>query len=159
VTIASVGGFNQSVTLSCVSIMLNGATATTVPPTCKFNPSSVTNASETSTLTISTTGRRAWLVPVSTRSRGLFYAMFLPILGMVLTGKGFRSRGRKLLRILLVSLTISVLLFLAACGGRNSGGGGGGGGGGGTPAGTYTISISGSAGSMVNTTKVTLNVQ
>jgi hypothetical protein len=157
VTIASVGGFNQSVTLSCASIMLNGAPATTAPPSCKFSPASVTNASGTSTLTISTTATSAWLVPVSTRPRGLFYAMLLPVLGIVLTGTGFRSRARRLLGILPFCLTISVLLFLAACGGGNSGGGGGGGGG--TPAGTYTISISGSAGSMVNTTKVTLTVQ
>lgn len=49
VTITSAGGFNQSVTLSCGSIMLNGAAATTAAPTCKFSPSSVSNASGTST--------------------------------------------------------------------------------------------------------------
>jgi hypothetical protein len=156
VTITSRGGFNQTVALTCGSIMLNGATATTALPSCKFSPPTVSNASGTSTLTISTTGPSAWLAPVFTRSRGLFYAMVLPILGIVLTGTGFRSRRRRLLGIPLVCLTISVLLFLAACGGGNSGGGGSGGG---TPAGTYTISISGSAGSAVNTTKITLTIQ
>jgi len=68
------------------------------------------------------------------------------------------SRRKKLLGILLASLMISGLPFLASCGGGNSGGGGGGGTGG-TPAGTYTISISGSAGPMAESAKVTLTVQ
>jgi len=158
VTIASVGGFNQSVTLSCASIMLNGSPATTAPPTCKFSPSSVSNASGISTLTINTTGPSAALAPVSTRSRALFYAMLLPILGIAVIGAGFGSRPKKLVRTSLACLMISGLLFLAACGGGSSGGGGGGGTGG-SPAGTYTISISGSAGAVVNATKVTLTVQ
>jgi len=60
--------------------------------------------------------------------------------------------------MVLTSMMILGLLVLAACGGGNSGGGGGGSGGG-TPAGSYTISISGSAGSLVSATKVTLTVQ
>jgi hypothetical protein len=158
VTVTSVAGFNQSVALSCGSITLNGVTATIAPPTCKFSPASVSNASGTSALTISTTGRSASLAPVSKRPRGLFYALSLPVLGLSLTGTRFRSSKKKLLAVLLVGLISSGLLFLAACGGGNSGTGGGGGGGG-TPAGTYTITISGSAGSMVNTATVTLTVQ
>lgn len=157
VTITSVGGFTQSVTLSCASIMLNGATATTAPPTCKFSPPTVTKASGTSTLTISTTGPSASLAPVSGRSHHLFYGLLLPIFGVALMGAGFVSRKKSLVGMVL-ALMISGLLLLAACGG-NSGGGNSGGTGGGTPAGTYTISISGSAGSMLNTTKVTLTVQ
>jgi hypothetical protein len=152
VTVTSVGGFNQSVALACGSITLNGAAATMAPPTCKFSPSSVSSGSGTSTLTLSTTGRSAALAPVSTRSRGMFYSMLLPILGMALMGRGFGVGQKKRLGILLVGLMISGLAFLAACGGGSSGGGG-------TPAGTYTISISGSAGSTVNTTAITLTVQ
>ena len=145
VTITSAGGFSQSVALSCGSIMLNGSPATTAPPTCKFSPSSVSNASGTSTLTISTTGPSAALVPVSNRSR-LFYALLLPIFGVALMGTGIISRKKRVLGMVLTSMMILGLLFLAACGGGNSGSGGGGSGGG-TPAGTYTISISGAAGS------------
>jgi hypothetical protein len=158
VTSTSGGGFNQSVTLSCGSITLNGAAATTAPPTCKFSPSSLSNGSGNSTLTISTTAASASLVPASTRSRGRFYAVLLPILGMVLMGTGFGSRGKKRFSIMLLLLAMTSLLFLAACGGGGSDGGGGGGTVG-TPAGSYTISILGSAGSMVNATKVTLTVQ
>jgi hypothetical protein len=145
VTITFVGGFNQTVTLACGSIMLNGSPATTDPPTCKFSPSSVSSASGTSTLTINTTGPTALLAPVSTRSGALFYAMLLPILGIAVIGAGFGSGPKKPVRTSLACLMISVLLFLAACGGGNSGVGGVTI----TPAGTYTISISGSAGSVV----------
>jgi FG-GAP-like repeat/Abnormal spindle-like microcephaly-assoc'd, ASPM-SPD-2-Hydin len=155
VTITSVGGFNQSVALACGTIMLNGSPAATAPPTCKFSPSSVSNASGTSTLTISTTGPTASLAPVSTRSRALFYAMLLPILGIAVIGAGFDSGPKKPVRTSLACLMISGLLFLAACGGGSSGGGGTR-----TPAGTYTFSISGSAGSVVEKPiTVTLIVQ
>ena len=66
----------------------------------------------------------------------------------VLLGNGDGRHGiyfeeEKLLGMVLASLMISGLLFLAACGGGSTGG---------TPAGTYTISISGSAGAVVNAT-------
>jgi hypothetical protein len=91
----------------------------------------------------------------SLRRSGLFYAVWLPIVGMALLGR-FGSRKKKL-GFLLVLLALSGLMFLAACGG--GGGNGGGGGGGGTPAGTYTITVTGTAGSAVKTTTVTLTVQ
>lgn len=156
VTITPGGGFNQSVTLSCGSITLNGVAAATAPPTCKFSPSSLTNGSGTSTLTISTTAASASFLPASTRSRSLFYAVLLPILGMTLIGSGLSSRRKKLLWIVLVCMTITGVLFLAACSGSSNGGGGSTTA---TPAGTYTISISGSAGSVMNTNRVTLSVQ
>jgi hypothetical protein len=84
--------------------------------------------------------------------------MLLPILGMALMGARFSSKKKKLLGAISGCIMIVGLLFLAACGG-SSGGGGGGGGTVSTPAGTYTISISGSAGSTVNATEVTLSVQ
>ena len=44
---------------------------------------------------------------------------------------------------MLLWIMLAALLILPACGGSGNGGGGGGGGGGGTPAGTYTITITG----------------
>jgi len=84
--------------------------------------------------------------------------MLLPILGVGLMGTGFGPRKKKWLGILLGCLLISGLMLLSACGGAGSGGGGGGGGGG-TPAGTYSVTISGAAGSVVQKTTVTLIVQ
>lgn len=155
ITVAATGGFNQGVALSC-SITLNGSAATTAPPACLFSPSSVADGSGTSMLTVSTTSSSALLARPSMRRSGLFYAIFLPLVGMALLGTGFASRRKSLLGLLLVCLMLSGLMFLAACGGGGSGGGNGGGG---TPPGTYTIKVSGTAGSTVNTTMVTLTVQ
>jgi FG-GAP-like repeat/FG-GAP repeat len=158
ITVATTGGFNAGVTLSCSSITLNGATATTAPPTCSFNPASVPSGAGTSTLTVSTTASSALLTPPAMRRSGLFYALWLPIGGLALIGAAVSSgsRRRKLLGMLLVCLMLSGVLFLAACGGGGSGNGGGSAG---TPAGTYTITVKGTAGSVSNTATVTLTVQ
>jgi hypothetical protein len=159
VTLVSTWGFKNSVTLSC-SITLNGSAATTAPPTCSFNPTSLSNGAGTSTLTVSTTANSASLTPPARRPSALFYALWLPLGGVALIGAGVpsRSRRRKLLDMLSVCLILTGLVFLAACGGSGSSGGGGGGGSG-TPAGTYTITVKGTAGSISNTATVTLTVQ
>jgi len=69
------------------------------------------------------------------------------LFSVLLTGEG-RKRSRRRLAILLAIFAIVAVLALVGCGGSssntNNGGGGGGGGGGGTPAGTYTINVTGS---------------
>jgi hypothetical protein len=99
-----------------------------------------------STLTITTTGASAAL----SRPSKFFYAMWLPIAGLSLVGMGFssaRSRRKKLLGFLMIAMVMTALFLMPACGGGSSGGGGGGGGGGGctgcTPAGSYTVTITG----------------
>jgi len=89
--------------------------------------------------------------------------MFLPIGGMAFLGTGFgaNSKKKKLLGFLLVCLVLSGLVFLGACSSSNHGGGGGGGGGG-TPAGNYTVTVTGTATGFVqggNPPQLTLNVQ
>jgi trimeric autotransporter adhesin len=66
---------------------------------------------------------------------------------------------RKMLGYCFVLLLVGGCLLQVACGGASIGGGGGGGGTGGTPAGTYTITVTGAAGSTQQTTEVTLTVQ
>jgi hypothetical protein len=149
VTVTATNGFTGAVSLSCSSITGGGSPA----PACSFSASSV-NGSGSSTLTVSTTGNTA----KNLRFTGVFYAMLLPIGGMTLLGAGFTSRRKKLIGILLICLVVSGLVFMVACGGGSSNGGGGGNGG--TPAGTYTITVQGTAsGATTQTQTLTLTVQ
>jgi hypothetical protein len=127
------------VTLSC-SI----APAVSPAPTCSFgntSPVTVTTSGGTATLTFSTVAATA----KAETTRGIFYALLLPMPGLLLVGVGFGSRGsrrRKLLGLLLLWMILAGLLMLPACGSSGNGGGGGGGSSG-TPAGTYTVTVSG----------------
>jgi hypothetical protein len=157
VTLTAIGNFDvANVKLSCSSI----TPASTPAPTCTFGAIS----GGKSTLTVSTTTASSRSLKSSPFHRsGLFYAMFLPIGGMAFLGMGLgaNSRKKKLLGLLLLCLALSGLVFMVACGGGStSGGGTGGGGGGGTPAGTYAITVSGTAsGLTVNATPLSLTVQ
>jgi hypothetical protein len=158
VTLTSVHGYNSSVNLSC-SVTGSG----TPLPACSassFSPDSVTptTSGASSTLTITTTGSSSALFA----PRKLFYAMWLPVAGMSLVGMSFgsaRSRRKKVLGFLMIGMVMAALFVMPACGG--SSGGGGGGGGGGTPAGSYTVTITGTgqdASMTTVSTQVTLTV-
>jgi hypothetical protein len=114
----------------------------------------------TSTLTVNTTAATADLIrPNIDRSFSPIYAMVFPIFGVALVGMGFASGGRKknkLLGVTIGSILFAGLILQMACGGNS---GGGGGGGTSTPAGNYTITVTGSSGSTQHTSAVTLTVQ
>ena len=149
ITINPMNGFNGTVSLSCSSI----TPAVTRAPACTFNPSSVANGSGTSTLTVSTMA--ATSASLSQQSEGVFYAIWLPIGGLALLGGGFISGWKKLFVLLLTFLMLSGLIFLAACGGGSSSSGGGQPG---TPAGSYTVTISATSGSLTHTIPVVMTI-
>jgi Beta-propeller repeat len=136
VTVTSSTGFSGTVTLGCA---VSGPTGAVHVPTCAGSATPGTPG----TLTVSTTAATALLRhPANGRSSGLFYAMFLPIGGIALLGFGSRGPSRKkLFGFLLIGLLLSGLILMPACGG----GSGGHTGSPGTTAGTYTITVSGTA--------------
>jgi hypothetical protein len=150
ITIAPVNGFNSAVALTCTVTPV-----ATRPATCAFNPTSVADGTGTSTLTVSTVA--ATTASVAPRTNGIFYAMWLPIGGLALIGVGFTSRKKKLWGFVLGCLLFSGLIFLSACGGSSSSGGGGGGHPG-TAAGTYTVTVTGTAGALTHAQTLTLTV-
>jgi hypothetical protein len=153
ITVGSVNGFNSAVTLAC-----SVAPVVSQGPTCAFsNPGgSVTppaNGSATATLTVTTTAATALLQrPASSHSSGMLYATLVPLFGITLVGAGLGSAGprrRKLFGLLMLGMLLTGLLLMPAC--SSSGNNGGGGGNTGTPAGTYTITVTGTSGGTVVT--------
>jgi hypothetical protein len=151
VTVTPLNGYSGTVNLTC-AVTGSGSPA----PTCSLSPTS-----GNSTLTVRTTGAVAAMY----RPSNMLYAMWLPVVGLSLIGMRFStadSRRRKLLGFLLLGLVMGMLFFLPACGGGGNGGGGGGCSGC-TPAGSYTITVTGTDSGNANLThsvipSLTLNV-
>jgi len=134
VTVTSTNGFTGTVSLGC-----SVSPSVTHGPTC----SGSATPGAPGTLTVSTTAASALLQhPQTGNASRVFFAMFLPIGGMALLSFGFAGpRRKKLFSTLLFCLALGALFLLPACGGSSSKTGGNPG----TPAGTYTITVSGTA--------------
>jgi hypothetical protein len=138
VDLIAVSGFNDTVTFACaVSPMPAHA------PQCSVNATPGTPA----TVTVTTSGTSAH---ASSRSGGeLSYALWLPLLGLVSIG----ALGSKQRRMKAVLLGCALCLGMLTCGGGNKG----------TPAGAYTITVTGTSsaatGSLVRSTSTTLEAQ
>jgi len=153
ITVGSVAGFSGTVALTCT---VAGAAAT--GPTCAVAPTSVANSSGTSTLTIKTNASHSLsgaLAPHRHHEFGWLAAtsgaLFAGIVFLGLPSRRRRTTG----------LALMLVVFFAAgvgCGGGSSSSGGSTQTGG-TPAGTYTVTVTGTSGTMTHTTSVVLTVQ
>ena len=146
------GAFTNAVSLACSNLPSRSS--------CSFSPGSVTPGASgtTSRLTISTTAPSASFKEPFHQPP--VYGLWIGLMALsLIVFAGIRRFART--RPLALYVSAGVLgLFLALLAGC---GGGGGGGGGprnpGTPAGTYTVAIAGTAGSLQNSASVTLTVQ
>ena len=154
ITITPVGGLNPStvsVTCSVVPVVSPAAT-------CSLGAVSVSGGNGSATLTVGTTGPQAALAPQSAgTSSGKLLALALLIPGLALCGAGVGgSNRRKLLAIAIVFLALTGCMLQTACSGVSSSSGTHNAG---TPAGTYTVTVTGSAGGTQHTAAVSLTVQ
>ena len=150
-TVTPQGSFTSLITFSCSGLPALAG--------CTFKPASVTpnSSTVTSTLTIITTAQTASLKSPFGRRSSPPYATWLVLPAMLLGTAGMAApKRRKLLGYCLAFLLVGGCLLQAACA---SGSNGSGTAGGGTPAGTYTVTVTGAAGSTQHTTTVTLTVR
>ena len=142
-------GIAAAMTLACSGLPSKSS--------CTFVPATLPSGSAQTdvTLTIRTTAATT----AALDHPRIFYAMWLPFAGLGFLGMIFMAapaRRRRALASVLTVLAIAMLAFLSACGG-----------GGatrtpqtiaGTPAGTYTITVSGTSGNLTQTTTFSLTV-
>ncbi|MGA8762510.1 MAG: SBBP repeat-containing protein, partial [Candidatus Sulfotelmatobacter sp.] len=153
VTVTALNGYSDTVNLTC-SVAGSGSPL----PACSLNGTS-TSGSGSSVLTVTTTGTQAALSHKPT----FFYAAWLPILGFSTLGVSFisvGSRRKRLLGFLMVAAVMASLFLMPACSSSSSttitGGCTGC-----TPAGNYTVTITGTgtdSASTTHSTPVTLTV-
>jgi hypothetical protein len=148
IDLPAVGGFSNTVALTC-SVSPNPQ----LGPQCTINPSSAAPGTQ-ATLTITTTGPVAKLAFPS-RSSALLYALWLPMCGLTLVVMGLLTRRKKikLLAIVTCVLLLVVVLVLPGCNSSGSPHDSGG-----TPAGPYSITITGQSGSLQHAIRTSLTV-
>ena len=157
VTIVGLGGLDPST----VKLTCSVTPATNPATTCTLGATSVTGATGTSILTVSTAGPQAALgTPAGQRGSGALFAFGLIVPAMLLGGAGIsKPNRRKLLGFCLIFLVLGGCMLQSACGSSGSSSHTSTGNSG-TPAGSYSVVVTGTANGVPNSTQpMTLTVQ
>jgi len=161
ITVTPGGGFTGSVALTAA--VTSSPQGAQYLPTVSFGSTTPVNiggtSAATATMTIATTAAStAGMKPPGGARIPWYRAGSVLACLLVILVPGRRQGWKALLGMIAIALTLGAV---ASCGGGGSTGGGGGGGGGiaGTTAGSYTITVTGSSGSVTTQCTVALTVQ
>jgi hypothetical protein len=152
VSITPQAGFSGTVAVTC-AVTGTGSPA----PTCALAQPSVAvsgTAAITDALTVTTVSSKSVVHMAANPSDRTWYAAGgIALAGILLFGlPGRRRNWQRMLSLLLLIVAVGVV----GCGGGSSGGGGGGGS---TPAGSYTVTVTATSGSVVQKSTITATVQ
>jgi hypothetical protein len=156
ITITPSGGLNSST----VALTCSVSPAVTPAATCSVAAVSVANNTGTSTLTVVAAGPEAALAsPTGLQGSGMKIVLGLMIPAIFFSGAGLKKAGpRKLLGFCLIFLVLGGCLLQVACGASGSASPPVGNSG--TPAGTYKVTVTGTAnGTVTQTAALSLTVQ
>ncbi len=153
VTVTPQGSFTSQISFACSGLPTLAS--------CIFSPTTLTPSASavSTTLTINTAASSAYLAfPARGQRSGWRPAtwVFLPAMLLGMVGLAAPKRRRVLICFLVCLVATGCVLQIACTTVNNTTSGGGGGG---TPAGTYTVTVTGTAGSSHQTATVTLTVQ
>jgi subtilase family serine protease len=152
ITVTPEGSFAGTVQLSCA--VKTSITAPNDPPTCVVTSPLVLNGltAQTATLRINTTAATA------SKSQPI-NLLWPPAGGTALALLLFFGVPKRHNRLWMIAILMLAVAFTGTVGCGGIGSGGGGGGTSGTTFGTYTVTVSGTSGSIAQTTTLTLTVQ
>ena len=151
------GPFSNGVSLACSNLPASTS--------CSFSRSTVTPRANlaTSNLTISTTASSiSFKGPLGSQGRELVYALWIGLVGVALLGHAimrYQQRIRNVGLSLSMGLLLLFLVFHAACRGGAGVDGGQSNTGPGTPSGTFSITITGTSGSLQHSATANLVVE
>ena len=157
IAVAPVGGFNQTIVLGCAGAPA-GATCTAAPSSMTMDGTSLQKA------TVTVTTHAASLAPPGPRDGppppGGFpaYEWWVALLWLMMMAMLALAINQRRRRVPLLAGAVLLAALAVSCGGGSSGGGGGGSIPG-TPKGTYTLTVTGTSGSLQHQTTMQLTVQ